>query len=368
MLASTDEIWLHRRPYDLAWYGLFPFVQVLAMAGAACCLGPRGYIPLYMVSSILTGWGHNWITWLMLLPQDGRKHYEPGTFFWPFVISVAALVPIILTYGTPVFGFAVMLHVLLGFYHITRQHQGLMHAYDGRYMQAGGPAEIRGFSRDARWLLGTAAVFALVWKMVGEPVALDLGAQEQLGTHTLVQLPFPHLPVAVAALVALFGLALLARLAWQAYQLRRTLPLGHLVLLGGALFSYGVATALPPSWFLITYSIVSTTHNVQSFSFCYTHHHLRATAEPSDGLFSRFARERRWWKWGLVPVGLAVSMAAVLGTIPAQWQVTLAFWFMAVHYLVEGTIWRRKHYPAMGRFSRGLVVSPPGQTAPEVAA
>jgi hypothetical protein len=368
MLAS-DGIWLHRKPYDLAWYGLFPLVQVLGMATAAHFLGPRGYIPLYMASSILTGWGHNWITWLMLLPADGRKHYQPGAFFWPFVASVVALVPILLTYGTPIFGYAVMLHVLLGFYHITRQHQGLLHSYDGRYMQAGGPDGIKAFSKDARWLIGAAAVGALTWKMVGEPVSLDLGAQDQLGTHTLVQLPFPHLPMAAAWLVALFMLGLAARLLYQGYQLRRELPWGHLVLLFGALFSYGIATALPPAWFLITYSIVSTTHNVQSFSFCYTHHHLRAAADGGESPFSRFARERAWWKWGALPVGIAVAMAAVVGNLPGQWQVTLAFWFMAVHYLVEGTIWRRKHYPAMGRFARGLVASPlRGQTAPEAAA
>jgi hypothetical protein len=164
-------------------------------------------------------------------------------------------------------------------------------------------------------------------------------------------------------------LGLGARLAYQAYQLRRELPLGHLTLLFGALFSYGVATALPPSWFLITYSIVSTTHNVQSFSFCYTHHHLRASAEGDGGLFSRFARERAWWKWAALPVGIAVAMAAVVGSLPGAVQVTLAFWFMAVHYLVEGTIWKRKHYPSMGRFARGLVVTPPpAQTAPEAAA
>src|SRR5437867_2667006 len=101
MATSAAPLWLHSKRYDLFWYGALPVLLYVALRGLSAALGPSGPLTAYTVSSVLTGLPHNWITWLLLMPQGSRGYYEKGVIFWPFVLTAIVILPQLLTFDTP---------------------------------------------------------------------------------------------------------------------------------------------------------------------------------------------------------------------------------------------------------------------------
>lgn len=352
MSTSAPSFWFHSRRYDLIWYAAVPAMVCAALFALSHALGAKGPLLAYMASATLTGLPHNWITWLLILPQKSRDYYARGTLFWPFVATAIALLPTVLFFGTPLFAWALTLNISLAYYHITRQHMGLLHSCDGRYIQATGDTEVRRYSRDLRWLVGAFAAACLAWKATGAPMKLGLGVQPM--AFTLAPVP-TALPVVLTALCVLLA----ARLAWNtACRARDGKPFarGHALIGGAALAILGVAALVPNDQFYLTLAMVGATHNLQYFAFCYTHHHLRAAADPAPAdAYTRWARGRRWAPWFLLPIGLGVAFAGVCALLPPALYAFALNWFMTSHYFVDGNIWRRKYYPTMGRFASGRV-------------
>ncbi|HEY9720921.1 MAG TPA: hypothetical protein V6D47_02845 [Oscillatoriaceae cyanobacterium] len=352
MSTTAPSLWFHSRRYDLVWYAAVPALLMAALFALSHALGPKGPIIAYMASATLTGLPHNWITWLLILPEKSRAYYGRGTLFVPFVATAIALIPTVLLFGTPLFAWALTLNISLAYYHITRQHQGLLHSCDGRYIQATGDTGVRPYSRDLRWLVGAFAAVCLAWKATGGPMQLGLGIKPM--TFTLAPVPIA-LPLVLSAVCAFLA----GRFAWNTWRRARAgkpFAKGHALIGGVAIAILGLAALVPNDQFYLTLAMVACTHNMQYFAFCYTHHHLRATADPvPNDTFTRWARARRWAPWFLVPIGLGVAFAGVCALLPPALYAFALNWFMTSHYFVDANIWRRKYYPTMGRFASGRV-------------
>lgn len=363
--AEGPHLWLHGRTYDLAWYGAVPILATLLFLGAFAVLGPAHFLPVFLVSSVLTGYGHNMVTWLLILPRESRRHYATGTLFWPATLAALTMVPVLMFVDTPYFGWAFAIHNITAFYHITRQHIGMMHVCDGRYVQATGDGDIRGWSAEVRRLIGMVGFTCVLAKLAGPQIMVQLN-------NLSIPFPIAGIPVALPLLAGAATGAIALHVAWRAWSRGKAgaaFPALHVAMAGGAIFNLVVANLLPNQNFVVTYTMIAAIHNLQYMAFVYTHHHLRARQdEQAEDAFSRLARERRWASWLALPLGLAIAFTAVVMLAPVAVQAGIALWFMMIHYLVDGAIWKRKNYPNMGRFGSARVEVPlaaPG--LPEVA-
>lgn len=358
--TAAPPLWLHSRRYDLWWYAAVPaMLYVLLVAGSAL-LGEKGPIAMYVVSSMLTGLPHNMITWLLIMPAASREYYGKGTILMPFVLSALVLAPTIALFGTPAFAWALSINTVLAYYHITRQHMGLIHSCDGRYMQATGDQSILALGRELRWLVAAVATACFVWKLTGPPLKLGLGIAP-------MQFMFYPLPQTAGLLVTGVVALLAFRFAVLFYANRqdgKRLPAAHLIVGGSAMANLILAALVPNDQFFLTLALVASYHNLQYFAFVYTHHHLRAVADTGPGdFFTRWARERRAWAWFALPVALGVAYGAAAYMTPPLVAAILLNGFMISHYFVDGNIWRRKFYPMMSRFAKGRVGEPPPASA-----
>lgn len=348
-------LWLHSRRYDLWWYAAVPAILFAVMTTASALMGERGPITVYVLSSLLTGLPHNMITWLMILPKDSRPYYGHGMLTGPILLTALVMIPTLVLFGTPAFGWALSISIVVAYYHITRQHMGLLHACDGRYIQATGDTGIALMGRELRWLVGAVAASCFVWKLTGPPMKLGLGI-------TPLQFTFYPLPTSAGLLLTGVCGLLAFRFGVLFYgHLRdgKRFPATHALIAGSAMGNLILAASIPNDQFFLTLALVASYHNLQYFAFCYTHHHLRAVADtgPRD-IFTRFARDRRAWAWFGLPVLLGVAYGAFAALTPPIVNAALLTWFMTSHYFVDGNMWRRKFYPLMARFSKGRVGEP----------
>jgi hypothetical protein len=357
--SSPAPLWLHSRSYDLWWYAAVPVLLYALLVTGSVLVGEKGPLVVYLASSVLTGLPHNMITWLMIMPAESRRYYGKGLVFGPFVVTALVLLPTVLLFGTPAFGWALSINIVIAYYHITRQHQGLLHSCDGRYIQATGDTGIKAMGQELRWLVGAVAAACFVWKLTGPPMKLGLG---------VVPLQFTFYPVPTTGALMLTGICLLLAfrfgvLFYAHLKDGKRLPAAHLVIGGSAMANMVAAALIPNDQFFLTLALVASYHNLQYFAFCYTHHHLRAVADPGPrDLYTRWARDRRAWAWFLLPVGLGAAYGAAAFAMPPLVSAVLLNGFMISHYFVDGNMWRRKYYPLMARFSKGRVGEPPPAT------
>lgn len=351
MIASSSAFWLHSRRYDLAWYVATPIALYVLLSVASAALGPKGPATMYLLSSVLTGLPHNMITWLLVMPESARRHYVSGLFFGPAVLTAIALAPTIWWHGTPQFAWALSITIVIAYYHITRQHMGLLHSSDARYAQATGESDFRPYTRDLRWAVGAVAAAAFLWKTTGGPMRLGLGDP--------MVFAFAPLPAWLPAALTAFSIWLIGRFAWRTWARQRAgkpLASAHLAIGGSAIGNLVLAALVPNDQFFLTLALVASYHNLQYFAFCYTHHHQRASADAeATDVFSRWARDGKLGRWIALPLALGVGFALAVSVLPAFWMVLLSNAFMISHYFVDANIWRRKFYPAMGRFASRVV-------------
>lgn len=358
--TTGDGLWLHGRTYDLAWYLLLaPALFVLLVAGSAAA-GPKGPMLAYVANSVFLGLPHNAITWFLTMPAHSRTYYGPGVMFGPLVISAFVIAPTALLFGTQAFGWALTINIVIAYYHITRQHMGLIHSSDARYAQVTGDRSIHAEGRDLRATIATLAAAAIAWKATGGPMLLGLGAMQ----FQFMVWPLPAvIPAALTAVLAFYG----GRWAWNTARRVRAghrFPVSHAVIGGGACLNLVLAALVPNDQFFLTLALVASFHNLQYFAFCYTHHHLRAGADPdATDLYSRLARDRRWGWWFALPVLAGVGFVALAAVMPPLVNALLLNGAMISHYFVDGAIWRRKYYPRMGEFARRRVDAPAAEAA-----
>jgi hypothetical protein len=352
--ATIDDLWLHDRRYDLFWYAVVPVLLYAFLQVYCAALGPNGPMLTYMTTAVVTGLTHNSITWLLIMPAASRKFYQAGTLFGPFVLTSLVLIPSIVLFQGPYMAYALTLNITIAYFHITRQHQGMLHVCDARYVQATGDQGFRAYSKDLNWLVGSVAALALATKLTGGPMMMGF-----LKHPVPFQLHLPMYPaIALAALTA-FLAARFGYRSWQRHKAGHLFPVMHAVMGGAALANLTAAAFVPNSAFFLTLALVSSYHNLQYFAFCYTHHHLRAREGGEESLYARLARERNWGWWFGIPMACGLAFAALTAVLPPLASDIAATWFMTSHYFVDAHIWKRKFYPLMGRFGLGRVAAEP---------
>lgn len=339
-------LWLHSRRFDLFWYGAVPILMAVVMLSASWAIGAKGPVMVYMASSMITGLPHNMISWLLLLPRESREYYARGVFFGPFVLSAIVMIPTVLLIGTPYFAWAASINIAIAFFHITRQHQGLLNVADGRYIQATGDISVRTYTRDLRWLIGALAAGGFAWKLTGGPLVLGFDNPVNFSFY-----PAPFwVPYPLTALMVFFAGRFLWN-TWKRHRAGQTFTSAHALLGGAALGNLTLAAALPNDQFFLSLALIAAYHNYQYFAFCFTHHRQRAVADPGpQDFYTRWARDNRFAAWFVLPTVLGVVFGVLTVLVPQPYGAIAANWFMMSHYFIDAAMWRRKYYPRMGEF------------------
>jgi hypothetical protein len=342
-------LWLHSAPYDLTWYFGMCFVPFILFVPMTWWLGSD--LDAYVVEAILFGVSHNFLTWALMFPGDSRNYYRSGVLIKPIILASLCLIPLYLWFRMPGFQWAILVENCLGLYHVIRQHQGIIQAYDGRYILHTGDTSFRDYIAPWRHIMASYIVLVLAWKLTGPPPEFHIP-----GCPTYF-LPIPVLSLSALIPFALLWLFFASRFAFQTVQLTRAglpLPVGHLVVGGAAMLNATLAMLFIPhtQGFLLTLPIAAF-HNIQYFGFCWTHHRQRANLEgsPKD-CFTRWAKEARWQPYFSAPFLYAACFLGYYAAVTPAVATLVGTWFQFVHYLTDGFIWRRRYYPAMGQVVR----------------
>jgi|GEM_PF-6681190 len=351
---ALKPLWLHSAPYDLSWYFGTCFVPFIVFMPLTWILGSD--LDAYVIEAILFGVTHNFLTWALMFPGDGRHYYASGVLVKPVILASVFLIPLYLWFRMPGFQWAILVENCLGLYHVIRQHQGIIQAYDGRYTDYTGDTGFRHYITPWRHIMASYILIVLAWKLTGPPIEFHIP-----GCPTYY-LPIPTIPIFALVPVALVWLLFAAHFARLTIKRTRSglpLPVGHLVVGLAAMLNATMAVALIPhtQGFLLTLPLAAF-HNIQYFGFCWTHHRQRANLEESPAdCFTRWAKEARWQPYFSAPflygacfVGFYIAVTPAVATL-------VGTWFQFVHYLTDGFIWQRRYYPAMGRVVRQPIVT-----------
>lgn len=343
-----------RPRHDLLFYGVVPLALFAAMVPAASLLGPQGPLWVYLFNTVAFGLPHNMLTWGLLFPAEGRARYDlRGVLLWPSILTLALMVPTVLSQETPLFAWALSVNICLAYYHITRQHMGLLRMADGRYLQAAPGATVEGVGRPLAQAVAATAFAAFAWKATGGPMSLGV----VLEPMRFAFWPVPAWLPAAATLYAAGALGWAGLGLWRLHRAGAPWPRMHLLLAGPMLFNLVSAAMLPNDAFYLTLALVSACHNLQYLGFVYTHHHLRTQdLTGSLDLLGGLARARRLLPYAGALLAAGIAYATFCTTVlPPRWGSACLMTFMTIHYFVDGAMWRRAHFRGLGEIMRRRV-------------
>lgn len=335
--------WIVSPRQDLLWF------QGSALAGLALVLLFRALPPLdpgpnpvgHPAVVLLFLWGvffdatHVWGTYARsyLAPEPASREGVPGPWAWGlFAIGpLAALADALLAPGTIFASFLVAAY-LWGYWHLVRQHYGLLVLYRVR----SGETDRRGGKIDEA-ILWTGCLYPYLRYTLGPAYAAS-------GLPVLV--PEAWAPTARLALdgaAAVVLAALLALAVSGRYGAFRPGP-KHLFLAVALAYHWVCFEALAHP--LAITAALNLFHNLQYHRIVW-HYEKGRGRRPSGGLMPYLALGVLL---GVAWYGPRIAGAAVLEASTARNVLLGACWGLAFHhYLVDGRIWRVRRSPAVGR-------------------
>ncbi|MEB3222131.1 MAG: hypothetical protein VKS61_08655 [Candidatus Sericytochromatia bacterium] len=340
--------WMFSARADAGWFGWSVIVPLLLYLPAYWTLGSAAVWPLYLVYVACFATPHLWMTWVVTGSRQARGMYASRTWWLPVAVTAAivAIVPFTRDVGGWDAFFTGM--TLLGAYHILKQHLGMLKIYDARYVQWTGDAGFVSQMRPFRWLCGLA--FALpvwwVWTMPSLDIVVDVQRFRLLSPEVPSWTLWPY----VATLVALA-----LRCAWTLVRRHRAgkpLPTAHLVLAAAAGLSYLAAFGLVPTRdYLLSLAIFITYHDLQYIGFVWMFQRRRAGWLVAAGHGLDFVHALAEANRPLPYLGLAgafsLLVVGLIVALPPAGAIGVVVFVNVVHYLMDGMVWQRRHYPGL---------------------
>lgn len=342
--------WLFGRRADLGWFGWSLLIPLAVYLGPYAHWGHPAVWPLYLLYVVGFATPHTWLTYAVTLPGSARRLYDPRSFWHPLAATavIAALVPLSQWYGGWDALFTAV--TLLGFYHIGKQHLGILRIYDAKYAQVYDDPTIFAAMRPfhALWVLAFTLPVFYVWLSPSLSVVVDRQAFTLLSPH----LPgWALTPLLVA--MAWYGATTLRHL-WQRRLEGKPLPTAHLVSALTSGLSYLIAFAVvPPDDYLLTLAIFISFHDLQYFGFVWHFQRQRAARLQAAGtgldVIHRWALADQWGRYFGLAFAFSLALVGVLSAVPTTAALTIVVFHNTLHYLMDGWIWKRQHHPTLSQ-------------------
>ena len=346
--TQADGYWLFGRQADLGWFGASLLVPLAVYLPAYWAFGHAAVWPLYLIYVACFATPHTWFTYAVSATPtaDAEAWYTRRSFWLPYAATLAlvALIPVAELLGLWDLYFTMV--TMVGFYHVYKQHLGLLRMYDARYAQVHEDPTIFAAMRPFHALCALAFALPVFWVWLQPQFEVVVGVQRFLLLH----------PVLPAWALAPLGVAILwygartARGLAARHRAGRPFPLGHLVLAGTAMASYVAAFGLvPPQDYLLTVAIFITYHDIQYAGFVWHFQRSRSAIAAQAGtpldLVHRLALENRALPYFGLAFLFSLVVVGVIVAVPPAVALAVIVLHNNLHYFMDGTIWQRKHNP-----------------------
>jgi hypothetical protein len=347
-VQAAEGYWLFGPRADVGWFGLSLLVPLLLYLPAYWIFGSAAVWPLYAVYVACFATPHTWFTYAVTAtPTAEAGGWYSRTSFWaPYAatLGLVALIPVAEWAGMWDLFFTMI--TMVGFYHVYKQHLGLLRIYDARYAQVHEDRSIFAAMAPFHALCALAFALPVFWVWLQPEFEVVIGVQRFTLLHPVLP-AWALLPYLAA--MAWFG----GRAAWALAARRRAgrpLPVGHLVLAGAAAVSYVAAFGLvPPKDYLLTVAIFITYHDIQYAGFVWHFQRSRSEVEAEMGTpldaIHRWALERKALPYFGVAFLFSLAILAVLVAVPPAVALAVIVLHNNLHYFMDGCIWQRKHNP-----------------------
>jgi hypothetical protein len=350
MRATDGGYWLFGRKADLGWFVWSLLIPLAVYLPPYAIWGSKAVWPLYLLYVVGFATPHTWLTYAVSLPRTARGLYDARSFWHPLIATsaIAVLVPFSQWYGGWDALFTAV--TLLGFYHIGKQHLGILRMYDAKYAQVHDDRSIFATMQPfhALWVLAFTLPVFYVWLSPSLHVVVDRQA------FTLLS---PGLP-------AWSLLPLLAAMAWYGWQTVRhlwtrhrqglPLPTAHLVSALTSGLSYLIAFAVVrPEDYLLTLAIFISFHDLQYFGFVWHFQRQRSVRLAAAGVeldaIHRWAHADQWGRYFGLAFGFSLALVALLSAVPTTVALTIVVFHNTLHYLMDGWIWKRQNHATLSQ-------------------
>lgn len=346
--APADGAWLFGRRADLGWFGLSVLVPFAVYLPAYWAFGSAAVWPLYLLYVVGFATPHTWFTYAVSATPtaEAARWYSRRSFWLPYAatLGLVALIPLAEWGGMWDLFFTMV--TMVGFYHVYKQHLGMLKIYDARYAQVHDDPSIFAAMKPFHALCTLAFALPVFYVWLQPAFEVVVGVQRFVLLHP--QLPaWALLPLGAA--MAWFGVQAVAGLAAR-HRAGRPFPAGHLVLAGAALASYVVAFGLvPPRDYLLTVAIFITYHDLQYAGFVWHFQRSRSAIEAEAGTpldaIHRWAHERRALPYFGAAFLFSLAVVGVIVAVPPAVALAVIVLHNNLHYFMDGCIWQRKHNP-----------------------
>lgn len=346
--ARSSGGWLFGQRTDLMWFGASVIVPLALYLPPYWAFGSAAVWPLYLIYVACFATPHTWFTYAVTATPTAHGMYSRASFWGPYALTLGLVAAIPLAEWAGLWDLFFTMVTMLGFYHVYKQHLGMLRIYDARYADFFADRTI--FADLAPFHRFCVLAFALpvFWVWLQPEFEVVVGIQRFLLLHPVV----PAWAIAPYA-VGMAGCALAtARVLVVRHLAGRPFPSGHMVLATAALVSYGVAFALiPPRDYLLSVAIFITYHDLQYAGFVWHFQQGRSRVEagqdrPLDFIHRWAVEHRAWPYFGLAFLFSAVVVGVVVSVPPALALAVIVL-HNNLHYLLDGTIWQRKHNPSL---------------------
>lgn len=356
--VATSAPSLPRSPWIVSSrYDAFFFAGSLALPlllWAAFSVGLITGVAVFAIFQLAFNMPHNFQTWTMsVFDADDRKAHGRR-----YLVALAVILGIfglsIVLSPTKVFPVVRDALVYWGYYHLVRQHYGLLRLYERRMAAAGKPAPPLEGKLYARYV--EIASYAPLLLRFRDPELMTIHAG---GVSVWIRHPILP-PWAWHAVAVVYAAAIVAAVAQHAvaFARGRTEIVPRALLLLAITLSFGLA-GIAIKDIVVAIAVVTSFHNLQYLGLVWFHNRTRAEIAERESAARGGNTPIDWLRSDKVPlylgctfgygVVLVVPIALFPGNALAELPITA---MVALHYYVDARVWRFAERPGLARFLR----------------
>jgi hypothetical protein len=358
MTAAATPLSLPRSPWIVSSrYDAFFFAGSLALPlvlWAAFSYGLVTGVAVFAIFQLAFNMPHNFQTWTMSVfdADDRQKHGR--RYLVALVVILAIFGLSIVLAPTTIFPVVRDALVYWGYYHLVRQHYGLLRLYERRMAASGTPAPPLEGKLYSRYV--EIVSYAPLLLRFRDPELMTIHAGD-----VSIWIRHPILPPwAWHAVAVVYGAAIAAAVVAHvvAFARGRTEVLPRALLLLAITLCFGLA-AIAIRDIVVAIAVVTSFHNLQYLGLVWFHNRTRAEIAERENAPRGANAPIDWLRSDKVPLYLACTfgyglvLVAPIAIFPGKPLAELPITAMvALHYYVDSRVWRFGERPGLARFLR----------------
>jgi hypothetical protein len=344
--------WIVSSTYDIVFF--IGSLVVPLMLWGAFAFGWMTGVAVYVAFQLAFNLPHNFQTWTISLLDAGDRAKHGRRYLISALILTAVLaVPMVLS---PTGAWPWVRDALLywGYYHLVRQHYGLLRLYERRMAILGAPASPRE-SKLYGYFLDVVSFVPFILRFQ-HPEQMTINVSDR--HFEILHPPVPTWLSPILWTIYLGSIAAAVVHHVVATSGGRTGLAPRALLLTSVTFAFGLAN-LAIHDIVVAVAVVTAYHNLQYLGLVFFMNRNRAELADREGIARGTNAPIDWLRTRKLPLYLSATFGYGMvmitpifmfpGRIWAQFPMTFV---VALHYYIDSRIWKFNVYPAHARFLR----------------